>query len=1407
MASIFQHISPFFLSIFLFLCTCLQGQVNNNAYRFEELPSNIGYYNTGVNHIHEDHRGFLWMATWSGIARYDGYSVKMYRQQSGANNGLNSNKINEIFEDSKGNLWVGTNYSGFYRYDRDQDYFLEHSRDPNDMNSLSNNNVWAIFEDQEGTFWIGTERGLNRFDPESKHYIHYFNDPSDSRSLSYDYIYALNQSPGGSLWVGTEVGLNRMVRFDSEEYFVRYDLAPEGISRELYLLHNFVYKIIPSKYDPEVLWICTSIGLKKLRFSEADTDFREIEHFAYDENDKTSLSHPFVPDILEEDSSQVWVATYKGLNLLDLKTGKNRHFISKKDDQHSLSNNVIMCLAKDRTGNLWIGMDKGVNKLNLKSNVFQSIQLGAHEYTSSNVICVEPSSGASGIWAGTRGGGIHYLLAKKDGKLSGESWQYQLNTPQYSDLAGFIFDILVDSDGWMWIATGGAGVIKIKEKDIPKGNSSLSNFYQYTKSDEISGDHVISLFESTHGDIWLGYWDEGLGRYDPDKKTFDQYLLTKDLKVNLQEFPPVHFEETIENGQDYLWLGTRGGGVYKLEFDREGNELVLVEWFKAEEGKVGGLSNNFINAFLIDTKDRFWMGTDSGLNLLDLQTDSIKSFSERDGLANGNIQSILEDDKGNIWVSSQQGISSLSFSEEGLRLKNYDVYDGLQDNFFNDEAGFCNGAGQLIFGGVNGLSLFDPNAIFPDTIPPKVAITDFRLSNHSVPIGALANGRTILSKSITETKELKLNHSDNVVSFEFTGLHFGEPKKLTYAYQLVGFDADWVITDASQRIAHYTNLPHEEFVFRVKASNGDGIWSEAAKLKLIISPPFWQSIWAFAIYALAAGLLIYSGIRVIRLRAEFKHSLELEQLEREKLKEVNKLKLQFFTNISHEMRTPLTLIISPLEQFLQNPKDRKMHQLFTRMHYNAHRLLLMINQLLDIRKNEAELMKLQVTEGDLVDFAKEITASFKNLARQRDIELVFSADSEKIIAWFDPGQLEKVLFNLLSNAFKFSKDGQKVEVGIRQTELIEIWVSDTGIGIPASQLDNIFELFFQVEKSEEWGRKGGTGIGLSLAKIIVDKHHGNIEVESEERKGTTFRILLKPGKEHFSLKEILSQKKTRRDFQGFTLPDPPEELQEAIPVLTGKPWNGNDGKPRILLVEDNPDVLAYLRDNLEDEFHVMETLDGQAGLEKALESPPDLIIADVAMPRMDGIEMCEKIKSNIETSHVPVILLTARTSLVFKVDGLETGADDYITKPFNMRLLKARIKNLINSRRILREHFSKSFDLSPSAVVLNSLDEQLLSQIKVVVEKHIDDSQFSVDQLASALLMSRMQLYRKLKSLTGKSPNQIIRSFRLKRAAQLLQSGQFNVSDVTYMVGYNDLKSFREQFKKEFGVNPSGYLG
>ncbi|PHN01167.1 hybrid sensor histidine kinase/response regulator transcription factor [Flavilitoribacter nigricans] len=1418
------------ISILLICGLISRSTAQEKPFHFEQFPSNVILSHNSITAVMQDHQGFLWLGTWSGLMKYDGYEVKQYKQEPGNINGLESNKITTLFEDSRQRLWVGTRNSGLYLYDRGADRFIQFKHQPDDMNSLSDNNVWSIFEDHFGQFWIGTEKGLNLFQPDERHFIHFTHHPSDSRSISHDFVYSICETPDGVLWIGTENGLNRMVRTaDGQvDYFVPYTLLPEGksVSDYPYALPNYIFKVQAVKGVKSGLWIGTKAGLKRMDYSSENLRDYTVQSLQLHGSNPNTLNNSFVLDLVEDQNNSLWIATLNGLHLLDKDSGRLQRFISDGNHPNILSNNSVRALSIDRSDNLWIGTEGGLHQLDLSAKPFTTIRPDISENVSNQVITsIKNAVGSAGIWVGTRGGGLNYFPIR-DGKIREELVRhFYLQLPNAPETADFISDLHIDDAGNLWISTLGSGVVKTKEAEVLAGGSAITQLQQYAAADGLDNlhdEHLMTISGSTSGDTWLGAWDKGLLRYDPENDRFFNYKTSADFSVNFEAFPNVQIFEQRINGRDILWVGTRGGGLLKLAFDRSNNLLTLLDNYRYQIDQPGSISNNFINCIFLDRDGDLWIGTENGLNKWNPINNTFSYTLEKDGLPSGIIQSIQEDNAGQIWISTQSGISRITKRPEtnNYYIKNFDPFIDLQSNFFYAAASSITPAGEILFGGAYGLTSFPPEQIRLDSVAPKVALTEFRLFNREIPVGELADGRTILEQSIGQTQHLELSHKDNVISFAFVGLQFSNPQKLKYAYKLEGFDNDWIYTDADQRIAHYTNLPYDDFTFRVKAANSDGFWSEPISLELTIHPPFWLTGWAYLLYFLLFSGILYGALKITRMRANLQHSLQLERLEREKLEEVNQIKLSFFTNISHELRTPLTLIISPLEQWIKERKaDRKLHNSYVRMYYNANRLLTMINQLLDIRKSESGLMKLKVAEGDLVKFVKEVTLSFKGLARQRKIDLQFSSEVADLFVWYDRDHLEKVLFNLLSNAFKFTPEDGFIKVRLMeaaaeqagQCARIVVQVTDSGRGIPQDQIPFVFDRFYQVEQNKDKTRQGGTGIGLALAKTIIEQHHGDIWVESREQEGSSFFFSLPMGNAHFSEDERIPGFQDSENISHYLAADKiADELKEdtlgPLPSAAPAMVTTKADRPTLLIVEDNPDIRAYLRENLEADYDIKEAENGKEGLEKALEAPPDLILADIAMPVMDGIEMCGRIKSDIHTSHVPVILLTARTSLIFKVDGLETGADDYITKPFNMRLLSIRIRNLIQSRRKLKDTFANNFDLSPSGVVMNELDDKFLNQIKKVIENNIDDSTFSVEQLASALFMNRMQLYRKLKALTGKSPNKIIRSFRLQRAAQLLETKQYNVSDVTYMVGYNDLKSFREQFKKEFGRSPSEYV-
>lgn len=1399
-----------FCSLVFLVCGLSLAEGQTQDFRFEQLSDEQGWQGNAVNSILQDYRGFLWIATWSGLFRYDGYELKAYRQDPADENGLQSNYVISLYEDSQNRLWIGTSYTGLYRYDEARDGFINYAQEADDMNSLSNNNVWAIVEDSLGFLWIGTENGLNRFDPNSGQFLHFFHSEKDERSLSHDFVYSLALAGEKDLFVGTEGGLNRLVYNEGKPYFIRYELAPEGLKHDDYLRHNFIYRICPSEMESNSLWLGTSIGMMGVKYFEEDLTKLEQKIYYHAAADPEKLSHHFVSSILEEpENNRVWVGTYKGLNLLDLSTGQFQQFLVDPANLDGIGNNVVRALWKDRNGLLWIGTNQGPEYINLSSNPFQQIPFSKGQARNKTILGkLVAAKGRPGIWVATDGAGLHHVDIESS---TSQKTSYQLLPPRVPELAGFISNLLLDDEANLWIATKGAGLLKVKESALPTVGGEVQDIQQFTKENQLQDDYIMSLEASASQDIWLGYWDNGLSRYDREHARFYHYQTTKDLRIDLRTFPIVNILETGTSDRSFLWLAARGNGLYKLRYDRDSDELILLNHYQFEKGQAMGLSSNFVSDLYAQGDEYLWIGTENGVNRLHIGTGEFTHFRERDGLTNGAIQTIIGVGGRDFWISTQEGLSHLELLDQGFRIKNYDRYDGLGDDHYCASSGMRTTTGDLMFGGLNGLSFFQPSRLTVDTVPPKVVITDFKLFNESVTIGKNERHRAILEKNISTTTQLQLNHREHVLAFEFVGLQFTAPEKIKYAYQLEGFNDQWFYTDADNRVANYMNLPFDDFVFRVKAANGDGYWSEPAEIHLRVSPPFWLTNWAYALYVILAMILIYGVWKVTRMKADFRHSLQLEKLEREKLEAVNQMKLRFFTNISHELRTPLTLILTPLEQFIKEQSmNKQMHQVFSVMHQNANRLLRMINQLLDIRKSEAGLLKLQVAEGNFVKFIYEIVVSFKGVAQHRGIDLSFRTHQPQIKVWYDRDEMEKVLYNLLSNALKFTPEGGKIQVEVwvdKVDKKLVVVVQDTGPGIPQDQLPHIFDRFFSLENQIR--KIEGTGIGLAISKNIVEAHQGEILVESLKGEGATFLLQLPLGGLHFTAEQKIQNFKDSEQIEAYQ-----ERTEKPVRTSSGHGLSDQEEQStpaeataphQVLIVEDNPDIRAFLKGRLEQEFQILEAVDGQDGWDKAHTQSPDLIIADIAMPRMDGIALCTKVKSNVHTSHIPVVLLTARTSLIYQLDGLETGADDYITKPFNMQLLLARIKNLIQTRKELQQRFAKSFDLSPSGVVLNSLDEQLLSRIKLLIERHLDNADFTVEQMADALHMSRMQLYRKTKALTDFSPQQLIRHFRLQRAAQLLGSGQYNVSEVTYMVGYNDLKSFRSQFKRAFGVSPSGY--
>lgn len=1381
--NIVEKLLALWCSMMLHLALCAQpGTLVHKNIVFSQLPEKLGLSQSTINCMVQDSDGFIWIGTWSGLIRYDGYSTRIFQAETLPGK-IKSNKILTIYEDRKGFLWIGTHRGGLFRYDKQQDTFFNY--DDSSINAgLSDNNVWSLQEDMAGNLWIGTENGLNVFDSTTQTFKKFFHQPGNPNSLTQNFITDLFLDSHNTLWISTEYGLNKLTQAGGQYQFTRYEYTTDQGSRHL---HNYIYQIGEIIHNRQsFIWYTTKKGLKTI-------NHHAIENYQVPGK---PLSYSFIRAMLFIQAEQplIIAGSESGISLFD---PVNKKFIKSLDDKEiktELSHNTVTALMQDRGGVLWVGTKKGLNKFDSYSRDFAAYPTVMFDHTKSIITGLADARQGT-YWISTIGGG----LFKFDGK---KFVQYRFGKRTDSDFLDFIQTLLVDRAGNVWIGTAGSGVIRFHESE--NNGSIIKRYEQFAThlNQQLSDDYVMSLEEDHHGNIWVGTWSGGLNRITPTTSTMSTstYAVTQYEEPALKRNPLVVMHADLAG---VLWIGTRGDGLFRIKPANGANGALEVKHFIQQPGEHTSLDNNFINAIYEDHAGTLWIGTEGGLNSFDRRTEKFLQYGQIQESVKRAIVSILEDDSGKLWLAHWEGLMVIDPMDPDY-YKYYDDHDRILGGFFYNNVCLKDREGLLWFGGSDGFNRIDARMLSQSTVRPPVIIKDFQLFGKTVPFGEALNNRVILDRPLLVTESIRLEHTENSIGFEFASLDYAAPEKIQYAYMLKGFDKDWKYTDASKRYANYTNLDYGNYTFLVKATNSDGIWSNVtASVQVVIDPPWWNTIWAFIAYVCIGALVLYGFRMLVLMRVNLMHDIKLERVQRENMEQLNKAKLQFFTNISHEFRTPLTLIIGPAQQLLDLGEGGKfLREQLTNMNSNAQRLLRLVNQLLDFRKVESGNFKLQVTEGNLVQFVKEIKLSFDALAEQMNITFECEMSSNMISAWFDRDQFEKVLFNLLSNAFKHTPEGERITVKvIEQESSILLIIEDTGHGIKREHFDHIFQTFFSYDESRH---QTGTGIGLALTKSLVEMHHGSIDVDSSEGEYARFTIRLKKGNAHFDPGELVQEVQNPDDITLYPLPENIIEMKETgaqeIPSLKSL--------AKLLVVEDNAEVRAYLKSIFRNDYVVLEAVNGQDGLELAVEESPDLIISDVMMPVMDGIALCKTIKSSVRTSHIPVILLTARTSLIFKVEGLETGADDYITKPFTPKVLQLKVRNLLRSREMLRKAFTDNevLTIEPKRITLTSTDEVFINKALNSLEENMGNADYAVEDLGRDIGMSRMQLYRKLKALTGQSPNEFIRTIRLKRAAQLLEQKQLTVAEVTYEVGFNDLQYFRECFKKQFGVTPSEYI-
>ena len=1345
----------------------------NIQYQFSHLNITNGLSHNQVTAIFKDSRGFMWFGTMTGLNRYDGFKFKVFKHSLRDKASLNDDFIEKIQEGPDGKLWVLTR-RGFNIYDPLTEKFDQNVEAYLNSLSITAQGLLSIEKDKKGDYWfVNANVGINRYNPISKKSYHFYYRRNDHSSLYSTDVSSIAEDSRGDFWVIYTDGVIDKINSKTNKVISRTDILKKQSP-----VSTLNYTLSIDGQDD--LWIHNNASDIGLFYYNPHN--KQLKHLS--KNSKFSkLNSNIVNNVIQDNKGIIWIATdHGGVNLLDKKDFKIRYLVNREDDKKSVSQNSIVSMYKDNSGIVWIGTyKKGVSYYHEDIIKFPLIRHYPSDPTSLMYDdvnrFVEDEKG--NLWIGTNGGGLIYF-DRKANKFK----QYTHSASNKNSLSNdVIVSLCIDKEQKLWIGTYFGGL------DCFDGKTFTHYRHDKNNPASISDDRVWEIFEDSRGVLWIGTLSGGLNRFDREANVFYHY------KIGPNSVQSLYTSAIAEDKNGNLWLGSADGLDVLM---RKSNKFVH---YSHSDSDPNSLIHNSINNMLIDSRSLIWLATSEGLSMLDPKTNKFKNFQKEDGLPDNTIIDVQEDLNHNLWLSTSNGLSNLVISKNPsgnltFSFKSYDETDGLQGLGFNESASLRTSKGEMIFGGANGFNIFRPSTIRSNKIYPLVVLTDFQVFNNSVSPGKEINGHVILNQAISESHSVTLNHNENVFSIEFAALNFFNTDKVKLQYKLKGFDKDWLTADNKVRKATYTNLDPGIYSFKVRATNEEGIYKEQdLDFKIEVLPPFWRTRLAYFVYVLLFAGTLFNirrrGIKKIRSKFE----LEQERQEAKRMHELDMMKIKFFTNVSHEFRTPLSLILAPVDKMMKNTEDAEQLKQMEMIGRNARRLLNLVNQLLDFRKMETQELKLHPKRGDIIKFIKEVASSFADVAEKKNIGFVFDSEYDSLDTQFDHDKIERILFNLLSNSFKFTPAGGHISVLLNLFEKkgtnrrsLEIKVIDTGIGIPEEKQDKIFERFFQNDVPGSMVNQG-SGIGLSITKEFVKLHGGEIKVESVQGEGSCFIVTL-----------------PLKSFQISTPEEPdlsPQSSGNSSPVSENKTTGK---KSTVLLVEDNDDFRFYLKDNLKDSFNIIEAANGKEGWQKALALHPNLVVSDISMPEMDGIALCQKIKADSRTSHMPVVLLTALTGEEQQLKGLETGASDYMTKPFNFEILLSKIKNILLQQESMRKTYQKQVEVKPTDVVIESPDEQFIQKALLVVERNISNSDFSVEELSSEMYMSRVTLYKKVLAITGKSPVEFIRSVRIKRAAQLLEKGHLTISQIGYKVGFKSQKYFVRSFKAEYNMLPSAYI-
>lgn len=1401
-----------FIISFLFIIfssTAVRISAQPSAINFRHIKTEDGLSNSTVETILQDKRGFMWFGTRDGLNRFDGSQMLVYRNEPADSNSLSDNFITSLFEDRDRNLWVGT-LNGLNRFEARTNRFFRfrsagsgnkrpvrvqeneqiagqnpdsgtRKKQPtlspkakrDDTALISSNHITAIYGDSRGRIWIGTAAdGINLFQP-SNETFRQIACISKENSGTENHILSFLEDSRGNFWAGTQSGL--------------YLYDPNT--------NQFQAVRMPGEYRQPIASIAQDkngallLGFANNGVLVFSPSFNSFQQFLHSAGDRTSLSSNLVRSIRVDKAGGIWIGSVNGgLDHFDAGKGIFTNYQYQPDNPKSLSQRTVSVLYEDRQGNLWIGTHRGgINLYMPGSEKFKLFRQKPFDnslsYNDVKSFCEDRTGN---IWIGTDGGGLN-LFDRKQNTFT--HFRYEpFNKKSLG--SNEVIDIKEDREGNLWIGTWGGGLCLY--------DRASNNFTRYSSAgaeDQSStGNYIQCIFEDRDGRMLIGTYYNGLHFLDKKTKRFTRVntSVSGKSKLNGKNILSIAQDKTGN-----LWIATDDGGLNML--DAESGEYVH---YFIDDDKMPD-----IRVVFTDSKGNVWAGH-TGLYRFNSINKKFELYSRKEDLSTIFIKGIAEDNTGNLWITTSAGLKQLDPETEMIRT--YNTGDGLQDIEFEANAIMETRDGQIYIGGVNGFNCFYPNEIRVNNFIPPVYVTNFQVQNRTLTGGL---GNKLLPNDISFTEKIILTHKESTFSFGFAALNYTASENNRFAYKLENWDKDWIYSTSEPK-ASYTNVPPGTYIFKVKASNNDNVWNEnGQQITVIITPRFWETWWF--------RLLIAAGITVaVFYLYRFRKKQQLQKFEEQKKEELHQMQLQFFTNISHELRTPLSLITGPVEKLMKEDAGSRNKHSYQVIQRNANRLLQLIDELMDFRKAESGVLKLQVMPGTVPVFIHEIAEEFSELALQKNIEFTIGAETAIGEVWFDRQVLEKIIINLLSNSFKYTQQNGRVSLQVLDSldafrpqykneliignnqaggPFIYFRIADNGIGISKESILHLFERYYRVSDTHM-----GSGIGLAFVKTLTQLHRGNISVYSERNKGTEILVAIPFQKNAY----VESQRwiKSNEVAEPLATPAAVDLVSTSPRTTTESKLTVTANKSLILVADDNPELRSFLKETLEEQYRIIEASDGKEALSKTEEFFPDIVISDIMMPGMNGIEYCRHAKENPETAHIPIILLTAKDGIDSRIEGTQTGADHYFSKPIRMELLELTIRNILSQKEKLKDYYRKDVHAEIRDLAHSTKDKQFLQDLITIIEANLAKPEMDIEFVCQQVGMSRTKLYNKIKNITGQPIGDFIRTIRLRKAAALLTEGEYSMLEVMFSVGIQTQSYFSKAFKQEFGKTPTQYV-